>query len=61
MNVTDKTGTSQTDSSSFEFELKHSPEKVWRALTEPALLTKWLLPSIDFKLAKGAGFTFKWP
>src|SRR5215470_4750298 len=30
-----------------ECELEAPPEKVWRALTEPALLARWLLPVQD--------------
>jgi uncharacterized protein YndB with AHSA1/START domain len=48
-----------TESLSFEFDLPHPPEKVWRALTDPALLAEWLLPVIGFKLEPGAAFTFK--
>ena len=59
MNPIDKTAPSQTDSLSFEFDLHHSPEKVWRALTDPVLLTEWLLPVIELKLEPGATFTFK--
>jgi len=59
MNPTDKTAPSQTDSISFELELHHPPEKVWRALTDPVLLTEWLLPVVGFKLESGAAFTFK--
>jgi len=59
MTVTDKTAAAQTDSISFEFDLHHSPEKVWRALTEPALLAEWLLPVVEGKLDPGAAFTFK--
>jgi uncharacterized protein YndB with AHSA1/START domain len=59
MTVTDTTARSQTETISFEFELQHPPEKVWRALTEPALLAEWLLPVIDLKLEQGAAFTFK--
>ena len=59
MTVTDTTAPSQTDALSFEFDLKHSPQKVWRALTDPELLKDWLLPVIDLKLEKGAPFTFK--
>jgi hypothetical protein len=29
-----------TESLSFEFDLHHSPEKVWRALTDPVLLAE---------------------
>jgi len=59
MNTVDTTDRSQTESISFEFDLRHSPEKVWRALTDPALLAEWLLPVLDFKLEPGAAFTFK--
>jgi uncharacterized protein YndB with AHSA1/START domain len=43
---------------SFEFDLHHEPEKVWRALTDPVLLAEWLLPVLDLKLEPGAAFTF---
>jgi len=59
MNVVDTTDRSQTGSLSFEFDLHHPPEKVWRALTDPALLAEWLLPVFDLKLETGAAFTFK--
>jgi uncharacterized protein YndB with AHSA1/START domain len=42
----------------FEFDLPHSPDKVWRALTDPVLVAEWLLPVVDFKLEPGAAFTF---
>jgi uncharacterized protein YndB with AHSA1/START domain len=57
MMITEKTAKSQTDSLSFEFDLPHPPEKVWRALTDPALLAEWLLPVIGLKLERGAPFT----
>jgi uncharacterized protein YndB with AHSA1/START domain len=59
MNPTDKTAPSQTESISFEFDLHHLPEKVWRALTDPVLLTEWLLPVVELQLQPGAAFTFK--
>jgi uncharacterized protein YndB with AHSA1/START domain len=61
MTSTDKTAQSQTDAISFEFDLQHSPEKVWRALTDPELLAEWLLPVVGRKLdlEPGAAFTFK--
>jgi uncharacterized protein YndB with AHSA1/START domain len=59
MSPIDITAASQTDSISFEFDLHHSPEKVWRALTDPALLSEWLLPVMDLKLDPAAAFTFK--
>jgi uncharacterized protein YndB with AHSA1/START domain len=58
---TDKTARSQTECLSFEFDLHHSPEKVWRALTDPALLAQWLLPVVDLELQPGAAFTFNAP
>jgi uncharacterized protein YndB with AHSA1/START domain len=61
MTLSDTTDRSQTDSISFEFDLPHPPEKVWRALTEPKLLAQWLLPVLGGKLelVSGAAFTFK--
>jgi uncharacterized protein YndB with AHSA1/START domain len=59
MNLIDTTAPSQTESLSFEFDLQHSPEKVWRALTDPALLAEWLLPVVEGKLEPGAAFMFK--
>jgi uncharacterized protein YndB with AHSA1/START domain len=58
MTPTDKTARLQTDSLSFEFDLHHSPEKVWRALTDPVLLAEWLLPVVDLELQPGAAFRF---
>lgn len=52
---------SQTESISFEFEFHHSPQKVWRALTDPVLLAEWLLPVIDLKLEHGAAFRLQAP
>ena len=57
MTSIDKTAPGQTDSLLFELDLKHPPQKVWRALTEPALLAQWLLPVVGFKLEPGAAFT----
>lgn len=59
MSPTEKTAPSQTDSVALEFDLSHAPEKVWRALTEPALLAQWLLPIVELKLEPGAAFVFK--
>jgi uncharacterized protein YndB with AHSA1/START domain len=59
MTPTDKTAQSQTESISFEFDLHHLPETVWRALTDPVLLAEWLLPVVELKLEPGAAFTFK--
>lgn len=54
------TNKEDTQSLKMEFDLPHSPAKVWRALTEPELLAKWLT-STDMKLAVGQSFTFKMP
>jgi uncharacterized protein YndB with AHSA1/START domain len=59
MMTIDKTAPSQTESLSFEFDLPHAPEKVWRALTDPVLLAQWLLPVFDLELEPGAAFTLK--
>jgi len=61
VNLTDTTARSQTESISFEFDLHHSPEKVWRAITDPVLLAEWLLPVVELELQPGAAFTFKAP
>jgi uncharacterized protein YndB with AHSA1/START domain len=61
MKPIDKTEPSQTDSVSFELELHHAPKKVWRALTEPALLNEWLIPTIGFNLEAGAAFRLQAP
>jgi uncharacterized protein YndB with AHSA1/START domain len=61
VNRTDKTARGQTESIAFEFDLKHPPEKVWRALTDPELLGEWLLPVVGCKLEPEEPFTFKAP
>ena len=61
MTLIETTAQAQTDCISFEFDLHHAPEKVWRALTDPALLTEWLLPVVELELEPGAPFAFKAP
>ncbi|HEU4561472.1 MAG TPA: SRPBCC domain-containing protein [Longimicrobium sp.] len=61
MMFADTTAPSQREAISFEVDLRHPPEKVWRALTEPELLREWLLPTIGFDLQPGAEFTLKAP
>jgi len=56
---TSSTARPRTDAIALEFDLQHRPEKVWRALTEPALLAEWLLPVVGLELEPGAAFTFK--
>ena len=38
--------------------LSYSPAQVWKALTDPDLIARWLMPN-DFQLAIGHHFTFK--
>ena len=59
MTLVDTTARTQTESISFDFDLAHPPEKVWRALTDPSLLTEWLLPVAGFHCEPGATFTFR--
>lgn len=57
----DTTPRGQRAALSFEFELAHPPDKVWRALTDPALLSEWLLPVVGFATRPGAAFTLQAP
>jgi uncharacterized protein YndB with AHSA1/START domain len=60
--VTDNTPPSQTGSIAFELDLEHPPERVWRALTDPELISQWLLPvAAGLDLATDAAFTLKAP
>ena len=59
MTLTDTTAPAQTESISFDFDLQHAPEKVWRAITDPVLLSEWLLPVVGLELEPGAAFTFR--
>ena len=61
MTRVDTTSRGQRTTLSFEFDLEHPPEKVWRALTDPVLLAEWLLPAVGFGLEPGTGFTFQAP
>jgi uncharacterized protein YndB with AHSA1/START domain len=61
MRPIDKTAPAQSESLAFELDLQHAPQKVWRALTDPVLLTEWLLPVVDFELEPGADFKLKAP
>ncbi|NUT50399.1 MAG: SRPBCC domain-containing protein [Saccharothrix sp.] len=38
--------------------LPHPPERVWRVLTEPELMARWLMPN-DFRLRVGHRFTLR--
>jgi uncharacterized protein YndB with AHSA1/START domain len=59
MTVSDETTRGRSESLSLDFDLPHPPEKVWRALTDPALLAEWLLPVTGLALEPGAAFTFQ--
>lgn len=59
MTLVDTTAPNQIETIAFELDLPHQPQKVWRALTQPELLSEWLLPAIGFRLDPGATFTFK--
>ncbi len=41
-----------------EFDLPHSPRKVWRALTDPQLLARWLMKT-NFAPVVGQAFQFE--
>ncbi|MBE0690020.1 MAG: SRPBCC domain-containing protein, partial [Anaerolineae bacterium] len=41
----------------FERFYPHPPERVWKALTDPAALASWYMAN-DFKLEVGHKFTF---
>jgi uncharacterized protein YndB with AHSA1/START domain len=47
-----------TESIVVECDLPESPAQVWRALTEPELLSAWLMPN-DIRPEVGARFTFQ--
>jgi uncharacterized protein YndB with AHSA1/START domain len=59
MHPSDKTAPGQTDAIAFAIDLQHTPARVWRALTDPALLAEWLLPAIGFELEVGAAFRYQ--
>ncbi|MBZ0290728.1 MAG: SRPBCC domain-containing protein, partial [Anaerolineae bacterium] len=42
---------------SFERHLRHSPERVWKALTDRTILSRWYLDN-DFSPVVGHRFTF---
>jgi len=52
--------TEPTQSIEVDYDLPQPPEVVWRALTEPALLAKWLMQN-DIKAEVGHRFTFQAP
>ena len=61
MTFTERTAPAQTGSLAFELDLPHPPAKVWRALTDPALVGEWLLPATGLTLEPGKAFTLQAP
>lgn len=59
MTLFDETERGQGETLRFRLELAHVPDKVWRALTEPELLAKWLLPAIGYAPTPGTVFQFQ--
>ncbi|HEX8900105.1 SRPBCC domain-containing protein [Vitreimonas sp.] len=49
---------SETKTVTIEREFAHPPEKLWRALTQPHLISEWLMKN-DFKLELGHRFTLR--
>jgi uncharacterized protein YndB with AHSA1/START domain len=47
---------SKTRSVVVERDIAHPPEKLWRALTQPHLITEWLMRNDDFQPAVGKTF-----
>ena len=52
------TGPDDTRTIDFSWELPYPPSTVWRALTEPDLLGRWLMAT-DMRPAVGERFTFR--
>lgn len=61
MTPSDERARAEVGSLSLEFDLRHAPEKVWRALTDATLLAEWLLPVLDLRVEPDATFTFRAP
>lgn len=61
MSLVDATAPGQSESLAFAFDLAHPPAKVWRALTDPDLLSQWLLPVVGLELDVGTEFTLEAP
>jgi uncharacterized protein YndB with AHSA1/START domain len=47
---------SETRSVVVERDIAHPPEKLWRALTQPHLITEWLMRNDDFQPVIGKTF-----
>ncbi|MGN6551922.1 MAG: SRPBCC family protein [Pararhizobium sp.] len=49
---------SETKAILVERLMQHPPERIWRALTDPALIAEWLMQN-DFAAVEGHRFTFR--
>jgi uncharacterized protein YndB with AHSA1/START domain len=47
---------SETRSVVVERDIAHPPEKLWRALTQPHLISEWLMRNDDFQPVTGKSF-----
>jgi uncharacterized protein YndB with AHSA1/START domain len=54
--MNDTTTTNGLRAVNLERDLPHPPQKVWRALTEPQLISEWLMKT-DVTLNEGTDFT----
>jgi uncharacterized protein YndB with AHSA1/START domain len=52
------TAPSSTNTLVIEREMPHSPEKIWRALTQSSLIEEWLMKN-DFQPTVGHRFNFR--
>ena len=49
----------ETQTLVLERDLRHPPEKVWRAITQPHLIAEWLMQN-DFEPQVGRKFNLRW-
>jgi uncharacterized protein YndB with AHSA1/START domain len=56
--MTNTATATETRSVVVEREFAHSPEKIWRALTQPHLIAEWLMKN-DFRPVVGHGFNLR--
>jgi uncharacterized protein YndB with AHSA1/START domain len=52
------TQSDETKTLTIEREMPHAPEKIWRALTQPALIAEWLMKN-DFQPVVGHKFKLR--
>ncbi len=49
----------ETQTLVLERDLRHPPEKIWRAITQPHLIAEWLMQN-DFEPQVGRKFNLRW-